>query len=170
MQNRGRLRTEEREGITLKKILDKVIGTFSVILLAVMTFMGCWQVFTRFVLDNPSTFSEEFLRFSLIWLTMIGRAYVYGRKKHLAIVFIVRKFPKKVKPIIDLLVEAFVMLFSVVIFIMGGMNAFQNAVGQVSPALRIPMEYLYLCLPVGGVLFLLYSLIGIVEFFKGISS
>lgn len=151
----------------MKNILDKTIGTFSVILLAVMTIMGCWQVFTRFVLDNPSTVSEEFLRFSMIWLTMIGSAYVYGKRKHLAIIFVVRLFPKKIQTVVYFLVEAFVMLFAIVIFIMGGMTAFQNAIGQVSPSLRMPMEYVYLCLPVGGVLFLLYSLVNIIEFFKG---
>ncbi len=150
----------------MKLVLDRIIGTLSVILLAVMSAMGCWQVFTRFVLGSPSTVSEEFLRFSLIWLTMLGAGYVYGQKRHLAIVFIARKFPKKSQFVINLIVELFAILFSVLILIMGGITALQNAAGQVSPSLRLPMEYLYLSLPVGGVLFLIYSLIGIVEIFS----
>ena len=64
---------------------------------------------------------------------------------------------------IGLFVEACVMFFSIVILILGGTNAFKNAIGQVSPALRLPMEYLYLSLVVGGVLFLIYSLINLYE-------
>lgn len=150
----------------MKDILDKIIGMSSAILLAVMAIMACWQVFTRFVLDNPSTFSEEFLRYSLIWLTMIGGAYVYGKKKHLAIVFIARKFPKGAQKIVSLTVELFTIVFAVAIMIIGGMTAYENAIGQVSPSLGMPVQYLYLSLPVGGVLFLFYSLIGMIEIFK----
>ncbi|MBM4761492.1 TRAP transporter small permease [Bacillus sp. B15-48] len=150
----------------MKKLLDKVVGTFSVVLLAAMVVMALWQVFTRFILNSPSTFTEEFLRFSLIWLTMVGGAYVLGQKKHLAIVFFARKLPQKSQLAVTLLVEAFVILFAVVIMILGGMTAFQNAMGQVSPSLRMPMEYLYLSLPVGGVMFLLYSLLDIAKVFS----
>jgi TRAP-type C4-dicarboxylate transport system permease small subunit len=97
---------------------------------------------------------------------MVGAANAYGKKKHLAVIFIARKFPDKIQMLINLLVEVIVLLFSIIILILGGTKAFQNAVGQVSSALGMPMEYLYLCLPVGGVLFLFYALINIAEHFK----
>lgn len=147
----------------MRKILDRITGFFTVSLLSVMVVMAIWQVFTRFILKSPSTTSEEFLRFSLIWLTMVGGAYVYGKNQHLAVVFVARKFPKAAQAVIGLFVEACVMLFSIVILILGGANAFKNAIGQVSPALRLPMEYLYLSLVVGGVLFLIYSLINLYD-------
>jgi TRAP-type C4-dicarboxylate transport system permease small subunit len=130
-----------------------------------MVLVACWQVFTRFVLNTPSTVSEEFLRYSLIWLTMVGSAYAYGKKKHLAVVFIARKIPAKYQIVVHLLVEAIVLLFIGVILIFGGMKANQNAVGQVSSALGMPMEYLYLSLIVSGVLFLFYSIIHIKDYF-----
>lgn len=147
----------------MRKILDRTTEVFTITLMSVMVLIAIWQVFTRFVLDSPSTVSEEFLRFSLIWLTMVGGAYVYGKNQHLAVVFLARKFPQKSQIFITLFVEACVMVFSIAILILGGFTAFQNAVGQVSPALRLPMEYLYLSLVVGGVLFLLYSIINLTE-------
>lgn len=150
----------------MRKIVDKTTEILTCSLLVFMVIVACWQVFSRFVLNSPSVISEEFLRYALIWLTMVGGAYVYGKKQHLAIVFIARKMPKKSQLYVNLFVEASVMLFSIVILILGGVNAFQNAVGQVSPALRMPMEYLYLSLPIGGVLFLLYSAFNIKEYFK----
>ncbi|WHY01697.1 TRAP transporter small permease [Neobacillus sp. DY30] len=150
----------------MKKLLDRFIEILTCTLLVLMVLVASWQVFTRFVLSSPSTVSEEFLRYGLIWLSMVGGAYVYGKKKHLAIVFLVRKIPGKFQGIINLLVEICVMTFAIFILIFGGSNAFQNAVGQVSPALQMPMEYLYLCLPVGGVMFLLYSIFGVVDSFK----
>ena len=150
----------------MKNMVDKITGILTGSLLSIMCLMAIWQVFTRFVLNSPSTVTEEFLRYGLIWLTMVGGAYVYGKKEHLAIIFIVKKIPGKLQLLANLLVEACVLVFSIVILIMGGMTAFQNAVGQVSPSLQMPMQYLYLSLVVGGVLFLFYSAMNLAELFK----
>lgn len=131
-----------------------------------MVLVACWQVFTRFVLGAPSTVSEEFLRYALIWLTMIGSAYAYGKKKHLAVVIVARRIPEKYQIFVNLIIEAMVLVFIVVILLFGGSKAYQNAVGQVSSALSIPMEYLYLSLIVSGVLFLFYSILNLAEYFK----
>lgn len=61
-----------------------------------MVIVAIWQVFTRYVLNSPSTISEELLRYSLIWVSMLGAAYAFGNKKHIAIEFIIEKLsPKK---------------------------------------------------------------------------
>ncbi|WP_255472962.1 TRAP transporter small permease [Planomicrobium sp. CPCC 101079] len=143
--------------------MDRITATLTCSLLVVMVLVACWQVFTRFLLNTPSTVSEEFLRYSLIWLTMLGAAYTYGKRKHIAIVFVVRKFPKKVSVIVDLIVEIIVLMFILVILLFGGYKAFENAQGQVSSALGLPIEYLYMSLIVAGILFLFYALIHIVE-------
>ncbi|MGG0717724.1 TRAP transporter small permease [Robertmurraya massiliosenegalensis] len=150
----------------MKKIVDGLTAFLTCSLMIVMVLVACWQVFTRFVLGSPSTVSEEFLRYALIWLTMIGSAYAYGKKKHLAVIFVARKIPEKYQIFVNLIVEAFVLLFIVVILLFGGSKAYQNAVGQVSSALGIPMEYLYLSLIVSGVLFLFYSVLNLAEYFK----
>lgn len=147
----------------MRKIVDRVTASLTCTLLIVMVLVACWQVFTRFLLNTPSTVSEEFLRYALIWLTMLGAAYTYGKRKHIAIVFIVRKLPRKVAIIVDMVVEVVVVLFIFVILLFGGYKAFENAQGQVSSALGLPVEYLYLSLIVAGVLFLFYAIIHFAE-------
>ncbi|RBW68699.1 TRAP transporter small permease [Bacillus taeanensis] len=149
----------------MREIIDRVTAFLTCSLMIVMVFIACWQVFTRFVLSAPSTISEEFLRYSLIWLTMVGSAYAYGKKKHLAVVFAARKIPVKYQLFVHLLVEAIVILFIVVVLLFGGTKAYQNAIGQVSSAIGMPMEYLYLSLIVSGVLFLFYSILHIKDYF-----
>lgn len=149
----------------MRKIVDRITATLTCSLMIVMVVVASWQVFTRFVLNAPSTVSEEFLRYSLIWLTMIGSAYAYGKRKHLAVVFVARKVPEKYQLYVNLLVEAVVLLFVIVILFFGGIKASQNAIGQVSSALGIQMKYLYLSLVVSSVLFLFYSIIHIIEYF-----
>ena len=54
------------------KIINKILGTVISVLVAVMVLACCWQVITRFLLNDPSQWTEEFLRYALIWMTMLG--------------------------------------------------------------------------------------------------
>lgn len=149
----------------MRDIVDKITAFLTCSLMVAMVLVACWQVFTRFVLNSPSTVSEEFLRYSLIWLTMLGSAYAYGQKKHLAVVFVARKIPEKFKFYVDMLVELIVLAFIFIVLLYGGMQAYQNSVGQVSSALNMPTQYLYLSLIIAGILFLFYAVIHIIEHF-----
>ena len=56
----------------MMKILNRFLETVLALLVALMA-AGClWQVITRFLLHNPSKYTEELLRYMLIWLTMLG--------------------------------------------------------------------------------------------------
>jgi len=97
---------------------------------------------------------------------MLGSAYAYGQKKHLAVVFVARKIPEKFKFYVDMLVELIVLAFIFIVLLYGGMQAYQNSVGQVSSALNMPTQYLYLSLIIAGILFLFYAIIHIIEHFR----
>lgn len=77
------------------KILDKILETVLGLMVAVMV-LGCfWQVFTRFILNSPSKYTEELLRYLLIWMTMIGVPYAFGKDRHLSINLVTRGFSEK---------------------------------------------------------------------------
>lgn len=79
------------------KKLNKVLEYILAFLVVVMV-VGCfWQIFTRFVLNNASSWTEELLRYALIWLTMLGVPYAYGKEQHISIGFITTTFTKKRK-------------------------------------------------------------------------
>ena len=77
------------------KIINKILGTVISVLVAVMVLACCWQVITRFLLNDPSQWTEEFLRYALIWMTMLGAPYAYGKDQHLSIRVLVDKFQSK---------------------------------------------------------------------------
>lgn len=68
-----------------KKYIDKTLEFVTIALFLVMVAVTTWQVIARYVLNNPSTITEEFVRFSLIWLSMLAAAYVAGKNGHIAI-------------------------------------------------------------------------------------
>ena len=69
----------------MRNIIDSIIRVLCTAIMGIMVVAVCWQVITRYVLNNPSTVTEEALRYLLVWTTMVGAAYAYGKRKHLSI-------------------------------------------------------------------------------------
>lgn len=139
------------------KTLNKVLGYAIAALVGVMVLGCCWQVITRFLLNNPSKYTEEFLRYALIWMTMLGVPYAYGQERHISINIVTKTFSPKGSLMTKMVIEVIVMLLCVTVFIIGGIMVTMNSAGQISPALQIPMPLYYVGLPICGVLTLLYS-------------
>lgn len=139
------------------KTLNKVLGYAIAALVGVMVLGCCWQVITRFLLNNPSKYTEEFLRYALIWMTMLGVPYAYGQERHISINIVTKTFSQKGSLMTKMVIEVIVMLLCVTVFIIGGIMVTMNSAGQISPALQIPMPLYYVGLPICGILTLLYS-------------
>ena len=138
------------------KILNKILEILLGVVVAVMV-AGCfWQVFTRFVLNSPSKYTEELLRYLLIWMTMLGVPYAYGKDSHLSINLVTRSFSEKGMLLTKIGIEILILFLSVFVMIAGGWIVTMNSSGQISPALHMPMEFYYLCVPIGGVLLVFY--------------
>lgn len=148
------------------KVLNKVLGYIMAALVGIMVLGCCWQVITRFILSNPSKYTEEFLRYALIWLTMLGAPYAYGQNRHLSINVVTKKFQPKNMAVTRIGIEIVVLLLSIFVLIMGGIMVAANSVGQISPAMQLPMQYYYICLPISGVLMVIYCFDRIIRFTK----
>lgn len=148
------------------KILNKILGHAIAILVGFMALVCCWQVITRFVLNSPSKYTEEILRYALIWMTMLGVPYAYGKGSHISINIITKGFSEKGSLITKLVIEAIVCFLCVTVFVIGGIMVTSNSAGQISPALQMPMQLYYGGLPICGALTLLYSAQRIGQFVK----
>ncbi|MBO9495126.1 TRAP transporter small permease [Thalassotalea sp. G20_0] len=128
-----------------------------------------WQVLSRYLLGDPSTITDELARYLFMWTGLIGAAYTSGQKKHLAIDLLTMNLTGTRKRISQLFIEATTILFASIVMIYGGGKLFLKilAMGQVSPALGMPMGLIYLALPVSGALILFYSLLSIIDLLRG---
>ena len=106
----------------MRKVIDKIIEVLCTLIMGYMVLAVCWQVITRFILKNPSTLTEEILRYLLVWTTMVGGAYAYGRRKHLSINMLTKKLPFRQQKMLDILIQIIVIAFAVVVMIMGGFH------------------------------------------------
>ncbi|MEJ8778489.1 TRAP transporter small permease [Pseudogracilibacillus sp. ICA-222130] len=150
----------------IKYYLDKIVEFITIFLFSFMIIITTWQVISRYILKNPSTTSEEFIRFSLIWLSMLAAAYVVGKKSHISITLFSDSLSSQKRKIIDAFIQFSFLIFAIIILIFGGLKAVSLTMEQISPSLNLPMGYVYLALPVSGLLIIIYSIINIINIFQ----
>ncbi|OAT21754.1 putative rhamnogalacturonide-specific TRAP-type transporter small transmembrane subunit [Buttiauxella gaviniae ATCC 51604] len=148
---------------TIRKGFDRLLEGICCLLLAMMVCVSCWQVISRYVVGVPSTVTEELLRFSLVWLSMLGMAYVAGKQQHISLTLLVDKVSPQVRAWWMVFLQLVFIAFSVWILVIGGMKISSISMLQISPALGIPMGQIYYALPVSGVLIILYSVMNIID-------
>ncbi len=154
---------ERQNGEKMTKTVNRIIETIMAVLIVCMVGANFWQIFTRFVLNHAADWTEEFMRYALIWLTMLGVPYAYGKNQHIAIEFIVDTFSERGKKINAIFVESLILVLSVAVFIIGGIMVALNAKGQLSAALQMPMEFYYMGVPVAGFLMVFYTVPRLLE-------
>jgi TRAP-type C4-dicarboxylate transport system permease small subunit len=149
----------------LTQSITRIISVILVLLMSAMVLDVTWQVFTRFVLRDPSEFTEELAGFLLIWIGLLGASYAYFVKAHLGIDVLTARLSSAKKRISEMVIAGIVSLFALFVLVIGGLRLVHLTftLKQISPVMGIPMGYVYLVLPLTGILFLYYSLHFIVE-------
>jgi TRAP-type C4-dicarboxylate transport system permease small subunit len=150
---------------TIKKILDQTLEILIMVSMAVLVIDVSWQVFTRLVLKNPSTGTEELAVFMIIWVALLGSAVALSRGAHLGIDYLVNKLSIRKKIFTEIFVFLCIAMFSLCVMVIGGMDLVISTLnlGQISPALGVKIGYVYLAVPISGLFLMLYSIIGLVE-------
>jgi TRAP-type C4-dicarboxylate transport system permease small subunit len=145
----------------MRKWLDKWLEYILACLLIVMTMDVLWGIFTRYVLGAQSSFTEELARFLLIWISILGAAYASGKKIHLSIDLLPDSLSPDSQLKLNRVISLLIMLFVLAALVIGGLRYvyITFALGQISPALQIPMGYVYLVIPFSGICILIYKII-----------
>ena len=143
-----------------RKKLDTLLGHTLVLIMAVMVVNVLWQVFSRYVLDIPSSFTDELARFLMIWIGILGAAYVAGRNGHVAINVLARRASTNNQKRLKQVVRVAIVLFCLFAMVIGGLRLVHitYVLEQYSPALGLPLSFVYLVIPVSGVLIIYYKI------------
>jgi len=148
----------------VEKVLDTVMRFLMAIAMLTLLVFGTWQIFTRWILGNPSTFTDELLRYVLIIAGFIGSAYCFYRDEHLALTLITDKAKGPFKLCLDIFIEICILFFVVYVFIFGGFKL-ANTATNVSSVMHIPMKTLYMIEPVCGILIVLARILKYVNLY-----
>lgn len=124
-----------------------LVGLFIVMVAAIV-----WQVFARYVLEQPTVWSEELARYVMVWVTMLGSAHVLRQEEgHVAVTVFVDLLPEPLRRVIGLVRDV------LIIGLMGALAWYGYAFAmlggrRMSSGLGVSMTYPYLAIPAGAVL------------------
>lgn len=150
---------------SLTDTVDRILGWVIVLLMGVSVLNVLWQVFTRFVINAPSGFTEELARYLLIWIGILGAAYAAGQRAHLSLELLPERLEGRSLAWLNIVIEGCVLAFALIVMTVGGVRLVYEILesGQTSSALGIYVGYVYAAVPISGSLIVYYSVVQIIK-------
>ena len=148
---------------TLRNAINKAVEVFSVLLVAVMVLLVLWQVIARYLLNNPSTFTEALTRYLFVWLVLVSATYAFGGRDHMCISVLNARLKGSAKAAVNILIELLTILFAACVMTFGGGVIARMQMVSMDSSLHIPMGIVYSIIPICGVLTVFYCLCNIAD-------
>lgn len=151
----------------LRTVLNQILNVLAGVSFLAMVALTCWQVFTRYILQNPSSWSEELVSYLFAWMALLGASIVVGERGHMNIPILVDRMGPAAKKALEIFAEVVAFAFAAVILVFGGIKITSLAMGQMTSSLGVAIGIFYIVLPLSGVLNMIYAVINIVEIANG---
>jgi len=150
------------------KVLNRTQEIIIISLVGLTIIVGTMQVISRFVFSSPLSWSEEFIRYSFIWITFLGASLAVKNNAHASITVFVQLLPGIFHKILNALANLLCLLFSIMVVKEGiAIMMIQLQTNQLTAAMQIPIAYIFLSIPLSAGIMVIYFLI---QFFAVFSS
>ncbi len=151
----------------LRNLLNRVLNVLAGISFLAMVALTCWQVFTRYILQNPSSWSEELVSYLFAWMALLGASIVVGERGHMNIPVIVDMMSPGARKGLAIFAEVVACTFAGVILVFGGVQITNLAMGQMTSSLGVPIGLFYIVLPLSGAINVVYTILNIMGILNG---
>ena len=128
-----------------------------IVMASVMLIIGFMQVFWRYVLQASLSWSEELLRYMHVWVIFLGVSLGIRKRIHVAIEAFITFLEGRVRYTLVMFVHLLTVVFFVLVVVIGIRFTLHN-LGQISPAIQLPMSLVYLAIPLGGCFALIFAI------------
>ena len=153
---------EEVVKVKFLKWMDDYLEEFVlIVLLIIMTCSSGLQVVMRYVFNNSLVWSEEVSKYAFIWSGFLSIGYCIKKGLSIKIDILIQLFPPKLQKILSGLGLLVLMVFFG-LMIQASLVIIDQALagGQTSPALHVPMAYVY-CGPIIGFVIAIFRIVEI---------
>jgi TRAP-type C4-dicarboxylate transport system permease small subunit len=140
----------------ISNIINRIAEVAIFVIISIMAVVVLFEVIFRYTLLFPLFWTEEFARYCLVWSSLLGAGIALKRGEHIAVTFLVHRLPKGVAMGTALSVHIFIAALLVVL-LWGGINLVILTHHQSSPAMRIPMSWPYMAVPIGSLIMLFHQ-------------
>jgi len=132
------------------------------VLLVVVCILAAVQVVSRYVFENPFSWTEELATYLFVYLSFIGASLALKKNEHFAMEILCEKLPETLRSFTKIFVRILIFLCCAIIF-WYGCRLTINAWNVKTPALEISYSVPYAAVPLGGILMMLRSLEALVK-------
>ena len=148
---------------TLNLFVIKWCGRFATLLLTVLACtMFCGVVF-RLALNSPFSWTDEFSKYCMVWLTFIGAPVVMVRASHVTVDMLHQYLPPRVLHLLRLLIAVFCGVI-LALFVRYGWSAALSARHQSIVIMNnLSMFWVYVSIPLGSAIFLFAQMVNVLK-------
>ena len=148
---------------TVSDVLTRLIWIYAITLGVVLTVLVFLQVVMRYAFSSGIPWVNELSQYLAIWMLLPLAAVLIREDDHIKISVLVDRFSAATIHRIAVGELLAIFLFGVGFTYAGSIYAFESGFRSVSPSLGIDMFWIYIVLPISGVLFCFFSLVRAVE-------
>jgi TRAP-type C4-dicarboxylate transport system permease small subunit len=152
-------RTALRALVTFEQVI-------SVLLLLMIVSLIFAQVVARYVFNAPLFWSDELARYTYVWLSFIAAVFVAAERGHIQIDVIDRLLGPRGRLVVEI-VAGLIVIGTCLFVIYGSWPWLMTNIRPRSPALRLPMVWLYGVVWLAFALIALHTLINLVRLLTG---
>lgn len=138
----------------VESTLTRAALGFAMVGVALMAGFTCYQVFMRFIVGQPSTWSEVLVRSIMIWTVYLAAAAAFREGAMIAAEVLVRAVPRPLGKAMQIFAGLLSLVF-LAILVWTGIDMVGRTQNQTLSGLEIPIFWIYLALPIGASLAML---------------
>jgi TRAP-type C4-dicarboxylate transport system permease small subunit len=116
--------------------------------LVIVVLSVCWGVITRYLTEQPATWSGEIAAIGFAWLVFIGASAGFKHRMHVSIDMLVQFLPAHIRIPVERILDVVVVAFCAYVAWLGVVFTSQNWDNPTS-VLRLPMSIIYAAVTLG---------------------
>lgn len=145
--------------------LEKLLKALVIVGNGLMLLLVFGQVITRYVFNYTPSFGEELARYLFVWVVFLSLPLVAKYGGHMAIETITSRVHGATLKVLNILADIFTIIF-LGIMVVCGIEMVMRTSYQTSPAMMIPMSWVYIVIPFGCGVMLLYVVANLINVLK----
>ncbi len=152
------------------KAFDRAVYAMVFLCIAGFVTLAFLQVFCRFVLNDSLTWSEEMCRYLFVWMVFLGAGVGVLHRRHIIIDIVPNMIPASVKKYYNIVISLLIIAFTLLLMRYGLVFA-QRGMRQNSPAMQIPLGYIYAGIILGAFVMLVNTVrVTLADFMEGVGA
>lgn len=144
--------------LTVEGWTTRLAMVLACLMLITASGLGVFQIFTRFVLEQPAEWTEVLIRFSLIWMVFLGIPMAFRQGAMISVDALYRAVPASLRHVLDWVIALAALTLMGLILWWGWDYARRGSMQTMAGLESLSMFWAYVALPAGA----LFSILSIV--------